>query len=141
MNPGRRAAPVLTGHRGDGFKNEILKTHPNGLLGGLFHSDEVAKAQIGRNMKKIGLRDLEIRRFLENIFYASMHALCLKKRCVGYRFSELRKSKMYMISNAKTKLKSFCHTIFCQNRLFRPRFLYFCGINTPCACGGGKRKK
>ena len=41
--------------RGDGFKNEIFKTHPNGLLGGLIHLDEVAKAQIGRNMKKIGL--------------------------------------------------------------------------------------
>ena len=45
-----------------------------------------------------------------------------------------------MISNEKMKLISFCHTKFCQNRMFRPRFLYFGGFNTPCACGGGKRK-
>ena len=60
--------------RGDGLKNEILKTHPNGLLVGLFHLDEVAKAQIGRNTKKIGLEDLEIRRFLEKYFF-SLYAL------------------------------------------------------------------
>ena len=27
-----------------------------------------------------------------------------------------------MISNEKMKLISFCHTKFCQNRMFRPRY-------------------